>query len=81
MRLHLHLHVRVPWAPRAPLRQASIAIDAVLASGAGAAYMVGRGGMRGAALVCLAPLLSPAAAMALFCSLEERHLPTCKRID
>ena len=51
--------------------QASIAIDAALASVAGGCYMVATGGWRSALLCCAAPLISPAACLALHASGAE----------
>jgi hypothetical protein len=58
--------------------QASISIDAVLASLAGAGYMLARGGRRAVPFVAAAPLVSPAASLALFAAVnvaEGRGLP------
>jgi len=50
--------------------QASISIDAVLASLAGAGYMLARGGWRALPLVAVAPIVSPAAALAIFAAVN-----------
>jgi len=61
--------------------QASISIDAVLASLAGAGYMLARGGRWAVPFVAAAPLVSPAASLALFAAVNvaesqrSRHKP------
>lgn len=60
--------------------QASISIDAVLASLAGAGYMLVRGGKRAIPFIAAAPIISPASALALFAAvnLAEGHRPQQK---
>ena len=53
--------------------QASISIDAVLSTAAGATYTIARRPRFGAALLALSPLISPAASLALFAAAEERR--------